>query len=49
MAFVILIIAVLLASGVHYIVRRDTTSALAFGAGLLVFALVPALVGLYGG
>lgn len=49
MEFVLLIIALLLATGAHWLVRRDTTAALAFGLGLFVYALVPVLAALVNG
>ena len=49
LAFVVLVIAVVLGTALHYAIYRDVNAALAFGAGSLAIALVPALAGLYGG
>lgn len=47
MEFVILVISAIVAALVHYLVRRDINAALAFGVGLVVFALVPLLAAVF--
>lgn len=49
MEFVILIISAICAGLMHFAIRHDTVSALAFGAGLVVFALIPLVAALFGG
>lgn len=49
MEFIILVLAAALASLAHWLVIRDSRHAIAVGVALFVFALVPFLVGLYGG
>jgi hypothetical protein len=48
MEFVLLVVAAILGGAVHYAFWRDTLAAVAFGAGWLAAALVPALAALAG-
>lgn len=50
MEFVILVISAIVAALVHYMFQReprDTPLSVAFGAGLVVFALIPFLAALF--
>ena len=49
MELMLLVLACLLATGAHWLVRRDLVAAGAVGFALFVFALVPWLAAQFGG